>query len=79
MSQHPHQPINLEFKVGGHDQAIKMILESQARMETSIAEIRDAISEQKGERRVAVWVAGAAGSAFMVLLGAIGRKLGITS
>lgn len=68
-----------EFRLGENSAAIKLMLASQSRMELDIAEIRSALAERKGERRVSVYIAGGLGSVAMFLLTLIGRKLGLTS
>lgn len=70
---------SVDFRLGENSAAIRLMLASQDRMEADIAEIKDTLSMHKGERRIAVWGAGALGSALMFVLTIIGRKLGWTS
>lgn len=57
-----------EFKLGEHEQAIQQLLDSQVRLEGWVLEIREALAEKKGERRVALWAAGVAGSVAAALV-----------
>lgn len=70
---------SVDFRLGRNDQAITMMLASQARMELDIARIMSSLAERRGERRTAIWAAGAVGSIAMFLLSIIARKLGFTS
>jgi threonine dehydrogenase-like Zn-dependent dehydrogenase len=76
----------VDYKLGQMDTAIKSLVASNERIEAAMAEMRVDIetikttqAERRGERRVAVWAAGGIGSFAMLLLSAIGRKLGFIS
>lgn len=51
-----------EFKLGEHEQAIQTLLEGQERLEQAVLEIKLLLAEKRGERRVALWMAGVVGS-----------------
>lgn len=51
-----------EFKLGEHEQAIRQLAEDMATVKTDVAEIKMMLAEKRGERRIALWAAGAAGS-----------------
>lgn len=51
------------FKLGEHEQAITTLSQDMQEVKRTVGRIEKALSEQKGERRVALWFAGAAGGA----------------
>jgi hypothetical protein len=68
-----------QFRLGENSAAITLMLASQKRMETDIAEIKETLSIHKGERKATVYAAGGLGSLMMFILAVIGAKLGWTT
>lgn len=80
----------VDYKLGQIDSTLKALAKNQeefkdtitaqlAAQAVDIAEIKNKQAENRGERRVAVWVAGGVGSLVMLILTALGKKIGIIS
>jgi hypothetical protein len=47
-----------DFVAGEHEASIKLILKGQEAMQADITEIKLAVAERKGERRMVMWIVG---------------------
>lgn len=63
-----------DFRIGEHAQAIRILLMQQSKMADDLEEIKILLAEQRGQRKVAAWVAGGIASAVSLLF-TIGTKL----
>jgi len=59
-----------EFILGQHENAIRTLLERTERISDDVNEIKTLLAERRGERRVALWVAGVVGAVASTLFGA---------
>ena len=61
--------------LGEHERAIQDIDARTLRIETAVIEIRQQLAEKRGERRVAIWLAGVAGGLIAMGLPTLGHLL----
>lgn len=64
-----------QFTLGQHEEAINTLLQRTERIETAVSEIQLALAEKRGERRVALWAASAAGGFVAFVFMVVGKIL----
>lgn len=57
-----------DFILGQHEAAIRELLDRTERIEAGMTSIQQTLAEQRGEKRVALYVAGAVGALVMSVL-----------
>ena len=50
------------FTLGSHAAQLELLVKGQAHMQDDITDIKETLSERKGERRVILWLAGSVGT-----------------
>jgi hypothetical protein len=62
------------FKLGQHEADIQTLKETVGRIELAVNDIQQSLAEQRGERRVALWLVGMGGGALGSILTAWGKS-----
>jgi hypothetical protein len=66
-----------DFRVGRHEGLIESLSTDMAEVKASVARIENHLAEGRGERRVALWLAGSVGGFVSLVLGIIMRHFKI--